>query len=1320
MNHCSQFMPNERGGDRGFAKVRKLAKCSINTRDERIYEANWKKYRFFGKKLTDILLVKPSELNRLNILHIAGTKGKGSTSAFCERILRQGHIIENGVKRPLKTGLFTSPHLIEVRERIRINGMPMAKDDFCRHFYSVWDALENTPSHEVNDSLKPKEKPSYFRYLFLMACHAFLDENVDVAIMECGVGGEYDATNVIERPVVTAITSLGLDHVNILGPGLPEIAWHKAGIMKKDIPAISSPQPPPALEVLRSRAKTAGSLSISGVSGDDSFYVVTDADIESIRSQKLGLAGDHQYINAAVAQLSCREWVQQMKLKGVDIHLTDSQILEGLCLATWPGRAQTFTSPKYPDLTFYLDGAHTPESLSVCVEWFKSVLSQVSTQSSETQNALIFNCTGGRDPADLLRALSELHRHVSPFSKVLFSTSDITSAASKDSMNLTVNKDPQLKLQHQNQEVWQQLAGSSSEIHSSIDEALSSLVHAGGKWRVLVTGSLHLVGNFLNVAEAPVLTTGFGQGEDSNASRSSASVFAKSATLGSGSAPGTPNMNRVVIEAAELCENHLYVGTSDGFLLRYLVIKRDEDIIARLEERKLITGVRKPIELIVAVPTESKILVFSAYYMDSLLPISPTIFPPIKALTAASADKFLTSPFEIAVAKRRMLQTYRVGEKIGMDKEIPIPEGAILVSKFQMSICAADAQTYKMIDTTSGETIPLFPYDRSLMKPIVCAIGPKEFLLITTTPQLIGLGMFVTSRGDAIRGTLQWPSVPKSVVFQNPYIVSLLRNNTIEIHNLHSQELVQTIPIPASLEAKFLTEALFTFDIHGPDANTSTLKILVACKDSVIGLRMTSIKAQILEFFSARNVDSAIKLAEQYYKNSKDPDDAASLLQVYVQAGCVFLRETLFEDSLAMFQRGRLDPELLIGLFPEYTSLLDYKSSSQPLKFFTDLGSIQDVVIASLDRNYPDIDNETKISFSTALIQNAKEILLKYLEQVRKGMTGKSRREKIDAVLLRLYCEADGRKLNSFLKLENYCTIADCEAFLLEKKFDIQKFFRIYIDLSTRLLANPALDNDFPGVIEISNYLREQESDVVWSHSDALNAVLKKDIQLGVEIFTAPRRSGSHFQPDQVTVYLSQFGDGAVRRYLEYLVNNGDKDGSRHTQLGLIYVKQIRESKTLERLKSQLNEYWLVRNRPKFVEFLSQRSDDFSKLRCAFLIFMDTSQYLDAKLIAEDVLNEPDLLAERAAVLWKQREFDASLSLMVHDLHDYETAEYLCQLKQSSHQPEGEATDCWSFLLELYLKDDTRWIHEYSRQAVKLINKHCSELEFLKVCYSRA
>ena len=284
------------------------------------------------------------DLNRMNIIHITGTKGKGSTGAFIESALNRAKI----GSAPLKVGLFTSPHIFQVRERIRINGKPISQELFAKYFFQVWDRLESTSEGD---------KPAYFRYLTLVCFHACMQEKVDTLILEVGIGGEYDSTNVIEKPTCSVITSIGLDHVALLGDTEAKIAWHKSGIIKAGCPCVVAPQLDSVIKVIKDRSVEKKCSELVFISTE---YV------ESV-PPKLGLAGEHQKINAAVAIQAIKEHLISMKLINISIDLKAVDIELGLREAFWPGRCQRVKVFDYPDAEWFLDGAHTPESLKVLI-----------------------------------------------------------------------------------------------------------------------------------------------------------------------------------------------------------------------------------------------------------------------------------------------------------------------------------------------------------------------------------------------------------------------------------------------------------------------------------------------------------------------------------------------------------------------------------------------------------------------------------------------------------------------------------------------------------------------------------------------------------------------------------------------------------------------------------------------------------------------------------------------------------------------------------------------------------------------------------------
>lgn len=285
-----------------------------------------------------------AEIDKLNIVHVAGTKGKGSTCAFAECFLRS---FGRKTGFPRKTGLYTSPHLIYPEERIRIDSRPISRDLFAQYFFEVWDILAG---HEGS----PHVLPRYLQLFAIVSLHAFIKENVEATIIETHHGGEYDATNVIEHPLATVITSLGMDHVKQLGPTLENIAWHKAGIFKAGSSGFSSPQDPSAAAVLWSRAAEKGT-TLAFVEND-----------QSLPENALQLKPDVQRINCSVALAAVRHFLD-VKAPRHCPKFSSSDILFGLSQFCWPGRFQVLIHGKF---RWYLDGAHNEMSVIKAAEWF--------------------------------------------------------------------------------------------------------------------------------------------------------------------------------------------------------------------------------------------------------------------------------------------------------------------------------------------------------------------------------------------------------------------------------------------------------------------------------------------------------------------------------------------------------------------------------------------------------------------------------------------------------------------------------------------------------------------------------------------------------------------------------------------------------------------------------------------------------------------------------------------------------------------------------------------------------------------------------------
>ncbi|KAJ5873644.1 Folylpolyglutamate synthase [Penicillium subrubescens] len=457
---------------------------------------------------------KPSDLDLLNLVHIAGTKGKGSTSAFISSILSQYTRSEPGQSSPRlhKVGLYTSPHLLFVRERIKIDNVPLSEKQFAQYFFEVWDLLEDAAKAAGEDPLSAK--PRYFRYLTLMAFHTYLREGVDATIVECGVGGEYDCTNVIEQPKVTAITSLGIDHTLMLGPTIEDIAWHKGGIMKSSARAFTAPQDPNAQRVLAERAAAKG--------------IKLDVVVEhpELRQVKLGLNGDFQYTNASVAVAVANEFLRRAGVPEIsDNIMADSlpaKFKTGLEETRLGGRCETRSEK---NVAWYIDGAHTLESIHLAGQWFASHIDADSSSDfgMNKLRILIFN-QQTRDSPALARALHETLAAAlesdMPFTHALFCTNITYKLAGvrPDFVSMNTNADDVelLRVQKCLAAAWNEIDhNTETQVFSTIEEAVdfvrdlaerNSVQQGGVPVMAFVTGSIHLVGGFLDVIETKTYT----------------------------------------------------------------------------------------------------------------------------------------------------------------------------------------------------------------------------------------------------------------------------------------------------------------------------------------------------------------------------------------------------------------------------------------------------------------------------------------------------------------------------------------------------------------------------------------------------------------------------------------------------------------------------------------------------------------------------------------------------------------------------------------------------------------------------------------------
>lgn len=357
-------------------------------------------------------------------LHIAGTNGKGSTAAFATALCAAANV---------RVGRTTSPHLTAATERIVVDGQPISREAFV--------ALEDEVFHAAATLDDP---PTFYERVVAMAFLAFAQAKVPLAIVEVGLGGRLDATNVV-RPRACAITRIGLDHRQFLGETLGAIAGEKAGIIKEWTPVVTAPQPPEAMEAIRAVA-------------DQMRAPLVEATACTL---PLALAGAHQAQNAGVA-------LELVRAAG--LALTNAQVQAAMLAAQWPGRFECF-SPTPERSLLVLDGAHNADAAEALATTLRS-----HSQTRGKGLHLLVGATRGHDPFEFREAFE---RGLQGAGEVLRSVTT-TKARAPRSVDAALVA-----------EGWRGKAVNAVPFDAALKTAIAA---AGSDEVIVVTGSLYLVG----------------------------------------------------------------------------------------------------------------------------------------------------------------------------------------------------------------------------------------------------------------------------------------------------------------------------------------------------------------------------------------------------------------------------------------------------------------------------------------------------------------------------------------------------------------------------------------------------------------------------------------------------------------------------------------------------------------------------------------------------------------------------------------------------------------------------------------------------------
>lgn len=318
----------------------------------------WTRQKNTLEQVRDFLVELGEPDERLSILHVAGSNGKGSVCADLTAILtRAGY----------RVGTFVSPHLVDIRERFLIDGEMVGEEPFQAAFGQVYQVVQR-------QLLRGYCHPTFFEYLFLMAMVLFAGEKLDYVVLETGLGGRLDTTNVIRRPLACVITSISLEHTQYLGGTIREIAGEKAGIIKAEVPVIFDDNRPEASEVILKKAAQQNAAA----------WPVGEAD----RYREAEFAAPYQAMNAALAVKA----VEVLKIPGAN----KKTCREALSMVRWPGRMEAAGDG------VWLDGAHNPDGIRAFLG------GAMELQKKDAKNIhLLFAAVADKDYNEMVQMLAD-------------------------------------------------------------------------------------------------------------------------------------------------------------------------------------------------------------------------------------------------------------------------------------------------------------------------------------------------------------------------------------------------------------------------------------------------------------------------------------------------------------------------------------------------------------------------------------------------------------------------------------------------------------------------------------------------------------------------------------------------------------------------------------------------------------------------------------------------------------------------------------------------------------------------------------------------
>lgn len=415
-----------------------------------LYHRNEFSIKLGLENIKTLLNYLDNPLKSFPVIHIAGTNGKGSVANFLSSILK-----EEG----FKVGLYTSPHLIDFRERIQINHKKIPKKDVLQGLSQIDRVIEKEQQKDKHFA------PTYFEVVTALALKYFQKQQIQIAVLETGLGGRLDSTNVCS-PLVSVVTNIGKDHTSILGKTLASIAKEKAGIIKKGIPVVTAETRKSRLKILQQEAKKkkADLISVPKIISEQKETFSYEGDSWNLPNLQLSMLGEYQIKNAFTAITALEQ------LKETEFKVSLESIRKGLSQAQWPGRFEILKEKPL----LIVDGAHNPEGIDAFIEALKA---------KEIKNPiLIFGLMQDKEKQVLIQKLNQISE---TFYLVASNTPKAMPVQALEKLFLKSGYSGSLNLSY------------------TLSTALSKALKQGRKEKraICVCGSLYLVGETLSYLE---------------------------------------------------------------------------------------------------------------------------------------------------------------------------------------------------------------------------------------------------------------------------------------------------------------------------------------------------------------------------------------------------------------------------------------------------------------------------------------------------------------------------------------------------------------------------------------------------------------------------------------------------------------------------------------------------------------------------------------------------------------------------------------------------------------------------------------------------